>query len=137
MLDWSNAWQESFKEKGNSPFNTHQKSQYGALLRTEVGLRVSETMFFDTWNLIFLEKGSYVNTKSCGSADKVHGFLVGSPGAFTLETLTSPQNMGVVQFMITGAPVKSCYPISSIFYQGEFSPKYQSHQLNLEFAWNF
>jgi len=136
MVDWSNAWQESFNEKGNSPFNIHQNSRYASLLRTEVGMRLNETLFLDAWNLVFQEKASYVNTQSFG-AGKVQGFLVGSPGAFTLETLTSAQHLGVVQFLMSAAPFNGNYPTSTIFYQGEFNPTYQSHQLNLEFAWNF
>jgi uncharacterized protein with beta-barrel porin domain len=136
MLDWANAWQEKYREKGSGPFNAEQKSHHASLLRTEIGLRVSETLFFQKWNLIFQEKGSYVNTQSFG-AGKVQGFLVGSPGTFTLETLTDAQNLGVAQLLITAAPFKACYPTSTLFYQGEFGTHYQSHQLNLELAWNF
>ena len=88
MLDWANAWQESYKEKGDSPFNAAQKAYYGSLLRTEAGLRFYETFFFQSWNFSIQEKISYVNTQSF-NAGKVNAFLVGSPGSFTVETLSS------------------------------------------------
>ncbi len=136
MVDWANAWQGSYKEKGSGPFITEQKHHYASLLRTEVGFRFYEILFFECWNLVFQEKGSYVNTQSFG-AGKVNAFLIGSPGSFTVETLSSAQNLGVAQFMMIFAPHNPRYPSSTIFYQGEFGTKYQSHQLNLEFAWNF
>jgi len=136
MLDWANAWQGSYKEKGNGPFNAAQKAHHSSLLRTEVGLRVFENIFFDSGNLIFQEKGSYVNTQSFG-AGKVNAFLVGSPGSFTVETLASAQNLGALQLSMIFDPLNACYPTSTIFYQGEFGMQYQSHQVNLEFAWSF
>lgn len=136
MVDWANAWQEGFKEKGNSPFNAGQKSSHGSLLRTEAGLRFYETLFFQSWNFTVQEKLSYVNTQSF-QAGKVNAFLVGSPGAFTVETLSSAQNLGVAQLAMTFDPVNGRYPTSTLFYQGEFGSHYQSHQLNIELAWQF
>jgi uncharacterized protein with beta-barrel porin domain len=136
MLDWAHAWQRKYKEKGSGPFNVQQNSHHGSLLRTEAGLRFSETLFFPTWNLIFQEKGSYVNVQSF-NAGKVHAFIVGSPGSFTLETLNNAQNLGVVQFLMTGASFKKGRPTGTLFYQGEFGSSYQSHQIGLEFAMSF
>lgn len=136
MLDWANAWQESYTEKGDSPFNASQKSFYGSLLRTEAGLRFYETLFFDSWNLTFQEKISYVNTQSY-NAGKVRAFLVGAPGSFTVETLSSAVNLGVAQLAMSFAPLYSHFPITTLLYQGEFSEKYQSHQINLDLAWQF
>ncbi len=136
MVDLANAWQGSYKEKGNGPFNVSQKSYYGSLLRTEAGLRFYETLFFKSWNFSLEEKVSYVNTQSFGGG-KVNAFLVGSPGSFTVETLSSAQNLGVAQVAMTFAPLNGKYPISTLFYQGEFGSQYQSHQLNLELGWKF
>ena len=136
MLDWANAWQKSYTEKGDSPFNASQKSFHGSLLRTEAGLRFYETLFFDSWNLTFQEKISYVNTQSY-NAGKVKAFLVGAPGSFTVETLSSAINLGVAQLAMSFAPLCSHFPTTTLFYQGEFSAKYQSHQINLELAWQF
>ncbi len=136
MLDWANAWQNSYKEKGSGPFNAGQKAHHASLLRTEVSLRVYETLFFDAWNLTFQEKAGYVNVHSFGMG-KVNAFLVGSPGAFTVETLTSAQNLGVGEFAMIFAPNNAGSPTATIFYQGEFGVGYQSHQVVLELAWNF
>jgi outer membrane autotransporter protein len=136
MLDWANAWQDSYKEEGDSPFNSSQKSYYGSLLRTEAGLRFYETLFFTSWNLTIQEKISYVNTQSF-NAGKVNAFLVGSPGSFTVETLSSPQNLGVAQLAMCFDLVNRGYPITTLFYQAEFGSHYQSHQLNLELGWQF
>ena len=136
MLDWANAWQESYQEKGNSPFNAAQKAYYGSLLRTEAGLRFYETFFFQSWNFSIQEKISYVNTQSF-NAGKVNAFLVGSPGSFTVETLSSAQNLGVGQLAMSFDPLNACYPTSTLFYQGEFGTQYQSHQVNIELAWQF
>jgi hypothetical protein len=136
MVDWANAWQGSYKEKGSGPFNAGQKSHYSSLLRTEASLRLYETLFFDSWNLIFQEKAGYVNVHSFGTG-KVNAFLVGSPGTFTVTTLTSDQNLGVGEFAMVFAPHNARYPTGTIFYQGEFGSKYQSHQVALELAWSF
>jgi uncharacterized protein with beta-barrel porin domain len=136
MVDWANAWQGSFKEKGSGPFNAGQKSHHSSLLRSEASLRLYETLFFDAWNLAFQEKAGYVNLQSFG-AGKVNAFLVGSPGAFTVETLTSPQNLGVAEFAMIFTPQDSRYPTGTIFYQGEFGVQYQSHQVGLEIDWSF
>ena len=136
MLDWANAWQGSYKEHGNSPFNAGQNSYYGSLLRTEAGVRFYETFFFELWNFSIQEKVSYVNTQSF-NAGKVNAFLVGSPGSFTVETLSSAQNLGVGQIALTFDPVDCRYPGSTLFYQGEFGSQYQSHQLSVELGWDF
>jgi hypothetical protein len=136
MADWANAWQKKYSEKGAGPFNIQQNSHHGSLLRTEAGLRFTETLFFKCWNLIFQEKGSYVNIQSF-NAGKVHAFLLGSPGSFTVETLTNSQNLGAVLLAVTGSPYKSSFPATTLFYQGEFGSKYQSNQLTIELAWNF
>ena len=136
MLDWANGWQESYKEKGSSPFNAAQKSYYGSLLRTEAGLRFYEIFFYKSCNFTIQEKLSYVNTQSF-NAGKVNAFLVGSPGSFTVETLSSAQNLAVAELAMSCDPVNTRYPTSTLFYQGQFGSQYQSHQLNVELAWQF
>lgn len=136
MLDWANNWQNHYRETGNGPFNSGQKSHHSSLLRTDAGIRFYESFLFRTWSLTLQELGSYVNIQSYG-AGKVTSFLVGSPGLFTVETLKSAQNLGVIQFAMIFTPVRWCYPIAAIFYQGEFGSKFQSHQANLEFSWRF
>ncbi len=136
MADWVSAWQDSYKEKGSGPFNAGQKHHYSSLLRTEAGLRLYETLNFEAWRLTFQEKASYVYKKPF-RVGRVNAFLVGSPGSFTVETLTTPQNLGVGEFAMIFEPTCQRYPYGSITYQGEFGSSSQAHQVCLELAWNF
>jgi uncharacterized protein with beta-barrel porin domain len=136
MLDWASSWQESFKEKGSGPFNAGQKHHHASLLRTEVGIRFYETFIFDSWSFSLQEMGGYINTQTYGTG-KVNAFLVGFPGAFTVETLKSAKNLGVGQFSIIVTPLNTYYPNTTFSYQGEFGVGYQSHQGMLELAWCF
>jgi uncharacterized protein with beta-barrel porin domain len=136
MVDWVLAWQGRYKEKGNSPFNAAQKHHYSSMVRTELGGRFYETLSFDAWRLTFEEKVSYVYKKPF-HIGIVNAFLVGAPGSFTVETLTTPQSLGVVEFEMIFEPTDKQYPYGSITYQGEFGSSSQSHQIRLELDWNF
>lgn len=136
MLDWVHNWQKAYEEKGSGPFNFGQRPNDSSFLRSEIGLRVYETIEFQTWRLIFQEKGSYVNKKPFDVGD-VRAYLVGALGTFTVATLTSPQNLGLVEGKILFESHNPCRPYGSVAYQGEFGPTYQSHQLSLNVGWNF
>ncbi|HEY5259842.1 MAG TPA: autotransporter domain-containing protein [Rhabdochlamydiaceae bacterium] len=136
MADWVNAWQDGYHEKGSGPFNAGQKEHYSSMLRTEVGVRFYETVPFDCWRLTFEEKGSYVYKKPF-HVGHMNTFLVGSPGSFTVETLTTAQNLGVAEFGMIFESMDNSYPYGSITYQGEFGSGTQAHQLCLELGWNF
>lgn len=136
MLDWVNAWQEAYQERGAGPFNVGQKAHYSSLLRTEIGLRLYQTLFFKKWLCTFEEKGSYVNKAPFG-VGTMNAFLVGSPGTFTVETLSQIQNLGVAEVALILEPVDHSDPYGSLSYQGEFSPSFQSHQISAEVSWDF
>jgi outer membrane autotransporter protein len=136
MGDWVNTWQGSYKEKGNGPFNAGQKSHYSSFLRIEMGLRFYEGVRFRSWVLGFEQKGSYVY-KNPFSVGTVKAFLVGSPGSFTVETLTSAHSLGLVEWGILFNPLNRKYPYGSISYQAEFGSGYRSQQVALEFSWDF
>ena len=136
MLDCVNAWEQAFKEEGVSPFNSKQPSHYSSFLRTEASVRFYETFTFDTWRLVLEEKAGYVNKTPFG-VGTVNGALVGSPGSFTLETLSNSQNLGVAEMAFIFEPTSHAYPYGSLSYQGEFNGDYQSHQAMLEVSWNF
>jgi outer membrane autotransporter protein len=136
MWDWTNAWQRHYQEKGSGPFNMGQKNHYSSFLRTELGIRFYEAIAFPRWRLTFEEKAGYVNKKPFG-VGTVNAFLVGSPGSFTVETLSTTQNLGVGEFAILFEPLDLHYPSGTIAYQGEFSIPYQSHQILLELSWDF
>ncbi|MBP7075279.1 MAG: autotransporter outer membrane beta-barrel domain-containing protein, partial [Rhabdochlamydiaceae bacterium] len=136
MLDWVSNWQGRYKEHGGAPFNAGQKRHYSSFLRSETGVRVYETFRYDNWNFIMEEKVSYVNKKPF-KVGKVNAFLVGAPGSFTVETLTTTQNLGVAELEFIFQPHKRRYPTTSLAYQGEFGSMYQSHLVSLELNWNF
>ncbi|HAB99162.1 MAG TPA: hypothetical protein DCE71_05015 [Parachlamydiales bacterium] len=136
MLDWISAWQERYQEKGSGPFNAAQKAHYSSFLRTEIGLRFYEPITFQAWRLVFEEKASFVNKTPFG-VGKISAYLVGSPGSFTVETLTKPQNLGAVEFGIIMEPLDHKYPYGSLSYQGEFTTSSQLHQATLEVSLDF
>ena len=113
-----------------------QKVHYSSLLRVEAGARFYQTISCRTWRLSFQEKGSYVYKKSF-HVGRMNAFLVGAPGTFVVETFTTPQNLGVVEFGMIFEPIDRRYPYGTVTYQGEFGSSSQSHQVSLELAWNF
>ncbi|MBI3236598.1 MAG: hypothetical protein HYZ48_02690 [Chlamydiales bacterium] len=86
--------------------------------------------------MTFEEKIAYVNKKPFG-VGRMDAFLVGSPGSFTVETLSTTQNLGIGEFAILFEPLNLYYPFGTIAYQGEFSNPYKSHQILLELSWDF
>ena len=136
MGDWANSWQKRYKERGDSPFNAAQKAHYSSFLRTETGLRLYETFTFTSWYLVLSQKVSYVNKTPFG-VGRINSFLVGSPGSFTLETLSDSQNLGAAEFALIFEPANHKYPYGSVSYQGEFNGSFQSHEINLELSWAF
>lgn len=136
MADWANAWQNSYKEKGNSPFNASQDSHYSSLIRSEGGIRFYEPIAFDSWSLTFEEKFSYVN-KSPQKIGSMRAFIVGSPGSFAVETLNNIQNLGGIELSAIFASKDPSGSYASLTYMGELSGSYQLHQLILEFSCNF
>lgn len=136
MLDWISNWQRSYQETGSGPFNAGQKKHYSSFLRSEAGGRFYQAMRYCTWNLVFQEKLSYVNKKPF-KVGTVHAFLVGAPGSFTVETLTTPQNLCVAELQMIFEPNDPGYPSGSIDYQLEYGSMYQSHVVSLNMNWNF
>ena len=136
MLDWISNWQGSYKEKGSGPFNAGQKNHYSSFLRSEAGGRFYQTVRYCTWNLVFQEKVGYVNKKPF-NVGTVNAFLVGAPGSFTVETLTTPQNLCVaeLQMIFESNDPKGAY--GSIDYQLEYGSMYQSHVVSLNVNWSF
>ncbi len=136
MLDWVASWQNSFREKGGSPFNVHQKHHFGSLLRAELGVRFFETVCFNKWNLVLEEKGAYARREPFKTG-AVTSTLIGAPGSFTVETLSTGQNLAVLELGATFEPKDQSYPYGTIDYQAELNGNYQSHQVTFEIAWNF
>lgn len=138
MVDWANNWQRRYHEKGKSPFNIVQESQYSSFLRSEAGLRLYERLNFCHWNLIFEESVSYVN-RTPFNVGKIKACLAGCgcSGSFTVETLNGSKSLVACEFSTIFRPVDFAYPYGSITYYGEFTHGYQSHQATLEISWDF
>jgi uncharacterized protein with beta-barrel porin domain len=135
MFDWVNSWEHRSRETGHG-FNFGVKGQYSGMLRSEVGLRFYETVTCRWGQIIIQERASYVN-KEPFHVGTVNAFLVGTPGSFTVETLTGPQNLGLfeMEFLFTSTDMR--YPYGSISYQGEFGSSYISNQIMLEIGQDF
>lgn len=137
MADWVNTWQKRYKEKGSGPFNSAVVAQHSSFLRTEAGFRFYEGFLFSSWMFLLEEKLSFVN-KTPFHVGRVTGFLIGSPGSFTLETLSTSQNLGAIEISFLFEPFEDRYPAGSVSYQGEFNDgSYQSHQATFEASWRF
>ena len=136
MIDWVNNWQGAYQETGSSPFNFGQKRNHSSFLRSEVGLKSYSTISFSTWRLVIQEKASYVYRKPFHVGNVV-AYLLNTPGAFVVQTLTTPQNIGVVAMKILFEPFLPCKPYGSVAYQGEFGSMYQSNEFSINLGWNF
>lgn len=136
LADWVANWEHSFSEHGAQPLNIHQKGRFCSLLRGETGLRLHEIVSCSWGNLVFQEKGSYAYQKMFNTG-RITALLIGSPGSFTVNTLTGAQNLGVVEFSMLFKPTNRSIPYVDLRYQGEFGSRYQSHQGILEIGEDF
>jgi len=136
LVDWVSNWERGFSEHGGGPLDMHQTGKFSSLVRGETGLRVHETLRCDWGDLIFEEKGSYAYQKMFGTGS-VTATLLGSPGSFTVTTLTTAQNLGVFEFSMLFNPISESLPYFDLRYQGEFGSKYQSHQGIVEIGKDF
>jgi len=136
LADWVGNWEHGFQEHGAEGLNMSQKGKFCSLFRGETGLRFHEIVRCDWGQLVFQEKGSYAYQKMFHTGN-VQATLIGSPSSFTVTTLTSPLNLGVVEFSMLFKPCKKSLPYVDFRYQGEFGSKYQSHQGIVEIGKNF
>ena len=137
MLDWANNWQGKIRETGSSGMNIRTGSHYTSMLRSEIGLNFYETIRYGWGNLIFAEKGSYVNKKPFNTGSQ-SAFFAGSASTFGIEVFGGKtQNLGVVQLSSQFIPCSHRYPYGSINYQGEFGTQFQSHAIIFEIGKRF
>lgn len=125
--DWVANWEKDFQEYGAENYNMGQDKRFCSLLRAEAGLRLHETLHCNWGRLVFSEKASYAYQKAFHTG-RISAFLVGSPGSFTVDTLTGAQNLGVFEFSMLFMSIHTKMPYVDIRYQGEFGSHYQSHQ---------
>ena len=136
MNDWVANWEDGFSEHGAPGLEMSQKERFCSLFRTETGLRLHEITTFSWGQLILREKGSYAYQKMFHTG-QITALLIGSPGSFTVSTLTGAQNLGVGEFSMLFLFANPKAPYLSISYQGEFGSRYQSHQAIIEIGKDF
>lgn len=135
MGDWVGNWEGSFFEHGAGDYNMGQKDRFCSFLRAESGLRFHQVIEFECGNrLVIREKGSYAYQKAFNTG-RITAFLIGSPGSFTVDTLTGSQNLGVFEFLALYNTISGAY--TELRYQGEFGSNYLSNQAMLEIGYNF
>jgi uncharacterized protein with beta-barrel porin domain len=135
-LDFAISWQRGYKEEGASVFNAKQNGHSGSIVRSETGLKFSES-WSANWGIIMLnEKISYVFEKPLGT-QTVHTAFIGMPGAFTVTAVNQNLNLGVVGFncvLFTG--LKESVKVD-LGYEGEFGASYWSNELMLTVSKSF
>ncbi|MCP5505420.1 MAG: autotransporter outer membrane beta-barrel domain-containing protein [Chlamydiales bacterium] len=137
MFDWVNNWQGHIHEKGGSGFNLIIGHQYTSLLKTEAGLRFSESLPFGWGTLVLMEKASWIN-KVAFHTDPAKAIFVSGNASFPVEMFNGKtQNLGALQFSSLFVPSSTKYPYGSINYQGEFGTSFQSHTVFFEIGKNF
>jgi uncharacterized protein with beta-barrel porin domain len=136
MADWVANWEKGFHEHGAGSLDMAQKGRFCSLFRGETGLRFHQISEQDWGNLVFREKASYAYQKAFKTGN-ITAFLVGSPGTFTVSTLSGAQNLGVAELSMLFVFNNPNAPYVDFRYQGEFGSKYQSHQGMIEIGKDF
>jgi uncharacterized protein with beta-barrel porin domain len=136
MIDSVTCWEHHFQEHGSAGrLNMGQKARTCSLIRSEAGVRFNETILYGWGSIVFREKASYAYQKTFGGA--LTAFLIGSPGSFSVSTLTGAQNLGVGEFELWFVPANIKYPYGTLSYQGEFGSHYRSHQAMVKIGMDF
>lgn len=135
--DWVGNWEKGFHEHGADGFNMGQHGRFASFLRVEPGLRFTEVVYLDCGgHFVFQETGSYVYKKGFDTGS-ITAFLVGSPGSFSVSTLTGAQNLGLFAFSMMYVFSGANSPYIEARYEGEFGSEYQSHLGSIEFGKKF
>jgi uncharacterized protein with beta-barrel porin domain len=136
LVDWVANWEHKLKERGAAPFNMGQKSRFSSLLHAEAGLRCHETIKWKKGTVVVREKFAYSYQRAY-QAGSIQAFLVGSPGHFSLQTLSAAQNLGIAELSIFVLADRPKVPYLDLWYEGQFGVGYQLHQVTLELGKNF
>ncbi|HEX2578783.1 MAG TPA: autotransporter outer membrane beta-barrel domain-containing protein [Rhabdochlamydiaceae bacterium] len=134
--DWVANWEHGLREHGAGSFDIRQKGRFCSEIRAETGLRLYQIATCSWGQVVFREKTSYAYQKTFRTGS-IQATLLGSPGSFTVNTLTGAQNLGVIELSMLFIHYDPEKPYVDLRYQGEFGAKYQSHQLMLELGTNF
>ncbi len=91
-LDYVFNSEGNFSEHGAPLLNVHQKHRTSSVLRSEIGLNAYESWNKDWGVLILRETVSYINKAFFGTG-RIRASFVGEPGAFTVGSFTTNQNL--------------------------------------------
>lgn len=134
--DWAINWQRGYQEHGASPFNAKQKANNSSMVRSETGLKFSESWEKSWGALILKEKASYVFEKPFGTGT-VNTSFVGSPGSFTVTAVNQNLNLGAVGLNFLVAVGKKKLIKVDFGYEGEFGVNFWSNDITLTLSKEF
>lgn len=137
MFDWVNNWQGAIKEKGSAGLNIYMDSHYVSLLRSEIGLHLTQYLQYKHGDLTFEESASYVN-RAPFNAKKEQAYYVGSASTFSVELFSDRiENLGALRFSGRYVPCNMKYPYVSLTYLGEFGANLILNTVALEIGKRF
>ncbi len=134
LLDWVVEWDPSYKERGAAPYNMKIASRTPWMLRLETGLNGYNTSIH-SWGIFIVQgKLSYVYKKP-HHVGHINAAIVGAPGSFVVETLTSHQSLFSPAIELYWQAHWNIY--GSISYDGEFGSGYTSNQFYGKIGYSF
>lgn len=137
MFDWVNNWQGSVKESGSAGLNLRIDSHYVSLLRSEIGLNLTQHLQYQSGDLTFDESVSYVN-RAPFNADKEQAFFVGSASTLSVQLFSDRvENLGALRLSMRYTPCSLKYPYVSLSYIGEFGTNLILNTVALEVGMRF
>lgn len=137
QFDWVNNWQGKVREHGKSGMNLRIGSHYASVLRSEVGLRLTQYKEGAYGTFKFEEGASYVN-QAPFNAKKVSTYFVGSASTFDVQLFDDKvQNIGALYLGGWFIPNNLNIPEFGVNYQGEWGNILFSQTLSLEMTYRF
>jgi len=134
LLDWVSEWDNSYSEKGASPYNMHVSSRHSWMLRFETGLNGYNTTVFNWGIFIAQAKLSYVYKKP-HNVGQLNAAIVSAPTSFVVEAFTAEQSLfspAIELFWQT-----NWNGFGSISYDGEYGSGYSSNQFYGKVGYSF
>jgi hypothetical protein len=103
-----------------------------SMLRSQGGMNCYQTWDGDWGALVFLESLSYVNRSGFGTGQMKGVALINAPTGFSVDSLTSTQNMVAPAAEISYRGRRN--GTFSLSYQGEFGSGYRSNSVLVKFG---
>lgn len=137
MFDYANLWQDRYHEHGRSGFNLSFKERHDALLRSEAGIRIYQTLNYCWGSMLFEEKGGFVN-RTIMTDGKADAAFDEAFSTFEVVTLSRRgQNHGVVEFHVECLPKSFSGAYAALDYQAEFGSWFHAHAVVMTLGYDF